>query len=93
MVNPFNGAITITPGTGSTSFKVTYAGFDKNTCQSIALADWGAAASSGLISLQINNSTAHTWGGTDAALPLSIAKAATECANDTNTNSITWEYR
>ena len=94
MVNPFNGAITITPGTGSTSFKVTYAGFDKNTCQSIALADWGAAASSGLISLQINNSTAHTWGGAaDASLPLSISRAATECANDTNTNSITWEYR
>ena len=93
MVNPFNGAITVVAGEDEASFKVTYSGFDKNTCQSIALADWGAAASSGLISLQINNSTAHTWGGADAALPLSIAKAATECSNDTNTNSITWEYR
>lgn len=94
MVNPFNGAITITPGDGDTSFKIKYSGFDKNTCQNIALADWGAAASSGLISLQINNKTAHTWGGKDdASLPLSIASAASECDQDTNANSITWEYR
>ena len=94
MVNPFNGAITITPGNGNTSFKVTYAGFDKNACQNIALADWGAAASSGLISLEINGKGAHVWGGAgNAALPLTISRAAAECDQDTNTNSITWEYR
>ena len=94
MVNPFNGAITVNPGAASTSFTITYSGFDKNTCQNIALADWGASASSGLISLKINNGTAHTWGGAaDASLPLSISRAAAECSNATNTNSITWEYR
>ena len=94
MVNPFNGGITVNPGAASTSFTITYSGFDKNTCQSIALADWGASASSGLISLKINNGTAHTWGGAaNASLPLSISRAAAECSNATNTNSITWEYR
>lgn len=91
MVNPFNGPITVAPGNGSTSFTVTYGGFDTNTCQNIALADWGAAASSGLIGIQINNNAQRTWA--NATLPLTVSIVATQCNAAANGNTITWEYR
>lgn len=91
LVNPFNGAITVqaTAG-GATSFEITYAGLDTSACQNIALADWGAAASSGLVSIRINN-TAYQWA--DGSLPISVADAAGSCVNAGNGNSITWTYR
>ena len=91
LVNPFNGAIAVqaTAG-GATSFEITYAGLDTSACQNIALADWGAAASSGLVSIRINNTT-YQWA--DGSLPISVSNAAASCANAGNGNAITWTYR
>ena len=91
MVNPFNGAIAVAPGDNTnTSFKVTYSGFDTNTCQNIALADWGQAASSGLIAISING-TEYDWASGN--LPLSVGTVAGACDAANNGNSIAWEYR
>lgn len=100
MINPFNGAITVNPGAAGNgyqaneTFTITYAGLDTNACQTIALADWGSAASSGLISITINN-TAFTWAAAAGgnSLPLTVGDAATNCNNAGNGNSITWQYR
>ena len=91
LVNPFNGAINVkaTDG-GAASFEITYAGLDTSACQNIALADWGAAASSGLVSIKINNTT-YQWA--DSSLPISVADAAGSCGQAGNGNSITWTYR
>ena len=91
LVNPFNGAIAVqaTAG-GAASFEITYAGLDTSACQNIALADWGSAASSGLVSIKINN-TAYNWAAGN--LPISVANAAASCINAGNGNSITWTYR
>lgn len=96
LVNPFGGAVVIngnnniSGAANGTVFTVSYAGLDRNACQTIALADWGASASSGLVALQIGN-TVYTWGGANNSLPITIANAAASCA--ANNNQITWEYR
>ncbi len=98
MINPFNGAITVNPGgavngyAANETFTITYGGLDTNACQTIALADWGSAASSGLIAITING-TAFTWGAGANTLPLTVGDAATNCNAAANGNSITWQYR
>ena len=91
MVNPFNGAIVVNPGAGNTSFTVQYAGLDVSACQTLALADWGQASSSGLVGVTINAAPQHTWAA--GTLPVSISDAATECNAAGNGNSVEWEYR
>lgn len=91
LVNPFNGAINVQPtAAGAASFEISYAGLDTSACQNIALADWGAAASSGLVSIKINN-TAYQWA--DGSLPITINAVAAACNAVGNGNSITWTYR
>ena len=91
LVNPFNGAINVqaTAG-GAASFEITYAGLDTSACQNIALADWGSAASSGLVSIKINNAT-YQWA--DGTLPITINAVAAACNAVGNGNTITWTYR
>ena len=91
LVNPFNGAINVQPtAAGATSFEISYAGLDTSACQNIALADWGSAASSGLISIKINNTT-YQWA--DGSLPITINAVAAACNAVGNGNAITWTYR
>lgn len=91
LVNPFNGAINVQPtAAGATSFQISYAGLDTSACQNIALADWGSAASSGLISIQINNTT-YDWA--NSTLPITIGAVAAACNAVGNGNTITWTYR
>ncbi len=95
LVNPFNGAVTITPGENDRTFKVTYEGLDTSSCTTIAMADWGGSVASGLVSITLGGSkTAYTWGGQSPnGLPITIAGAAAGCNKAGSTNSITWEYR
>lgn len=91
LVNPFNGAITVQPtAAGAASFEISYAGLDTSACQNIALADWGSAASSGLISIKINNTT-YDWA--NSTLPITIGAVAATCNAVGNGNTITWTYR
>ncbi|MDO5386736.1 MAG: type 4 pilus major pilin [Pseudomonadota bacterium] len=88
LVNLFGGGIDVAPSTDNSSFELKYSGLDASACQTIALADWGAAASSGLVSIQIEGTT-FKW--TDNSLPITIGKAATACKG--GNASITWTYR
>ena len=95
MINPFGGSITVAPGADVSTFTISYAGLDSSACQSIALADWGAQVSSGLVQMKINDA-AFTWGGKDGAgLPLTIGNVAKNCTKDAAAgyNTIEWTYR
>jgi len=98
LVNPFNGAVTIAAADSNRAFSIKYDGLDTTSCTTIAMADWGGAVSSGLISMKVGDTT-FTWDG-DAGvrLPITIAGAATGCDLGTGdsakkTTSITWTYR
>lgn len=88
LVNPFGGAVTIgVDNANPAQFTVQYAGLDRQTCITIATADWGGSASSGLVDIQIGNTT-YSWANNN--LPISIANAGAGCA--ANNNTITWTY-
>lgn len=100
-LNPFSGNITFGAISTGRSFYLSYEGLTVESCVKMATADWGADASSGLISITvggtledggsaISGGTAHTWSGTgNATLPINISDATSQCS----TASVTWEYR
>ena len=68
LVNPFGGAVTIAVNNANPAqFTVAYAGLDRQTCITIATADWGGSASSGLVDIQIGNTT-YSWANKKAAI-------------------------
>lgn len=87
LVNPFGGSVIISAGNPTSQFTVAYAGLDRQTCITIATSDWGGSASSGLVNIQIGNTT-YSWANNN--LPISIANAGAGCA--ANNNTITWTY-
>ncbi len=93
MTNPFAGQITIgSVGNPATTFTITYTGLDSNACQSLALADWGSQASSGLVSMTIGGAQKYETSKGD--FPLSVANVVAGCTLAAGaTTSITWEYR
>jgi len=113
LTNAFNGKVTIEAGsttggactgTGASdycpTFSITYEGLDQITCGTIAAADWGGTASSGLYSIKITpasgSAKTHTWTKTgDESLPLEFFTAMTQCVDirkQSKGNSITWVY-
>ena len=90
LVNAYNGAITMSVSDDKISFSFTYSGLPKEACASIASANWGDSAASGLVEMQINGTdNTHSWSG-DKKLPILFGTAASEC--NTTLNSITWKY-
>ena len=83
--NAFGGAVTLSTTNNNLNFSMKFDGLGRETCVSLASTDWG---SDGLVSLQVNASTANTV----AALPISLTTAFTQCAQATASNSITWTY-
>ena len=96
LVNPYNGTVTVgvTTGSGNISFDVTYKALPREACASIASANWGDSAASGLVSIKINDNAAHTW--TASTLPILFGTAASECSKtgsgDDKGNMIVWTY-
>lgn len=93
LVNPFGGNITIGHASvggeaANSSFTIKYDGLDSNACQSLALADWGSAASSGLLHMKVGNQVYN-----QGDFPLTVSDAVTNCAAANDGNEITWEYR
>lgn len=114
IINAFNGSVTLAVasgdaaagvGAGTTankSFQLTYNGLSQEACVSIATADWGTGAASGLIGMQISAAdqgdtvaVTHTTYNTAVAtdLPVSISQAGTECnCAGSPTCSVAWRY-
>ena len=93
LVNPFGGSITIGNASvggepANSSFTITYNGLDSNACQSLALADWGSAASSGLLHMEVGDQVYD-----QGDFPLTVSDAVNNCDAANDGNSITWEYR
>ena len=103
-INPFGGKIKIEATNGNANFAVTYTGLDKQACITMATADWGSTASSGLVSVAvgeaatttdaIDSPTTFTWGsGTGSnskTFPVSPVTASEACSGTENGITITY---
>ena len=100
IINVYGGQIKLTAGgTDDRNFYVTYSGLPMEACVSIATADWGSQAGSGLQSIGIgasksgkDESDSLTTHEIDT-LPLSLSVAAANCSGSgDNGNTIKWTY-
>ena len=104
-INPFGGKIKVAATNGNANFAVTYTGLDKQACITMATADWGSTASSGLVSVAVGeaattaddltNPTTFSWASGTAApgstnFPVSPVTASTACAGTENGITITY---
>lgn len=111
IINAYQGSVSIGAGNiggTSRSFFITYSGLTREACVSIATADWGSQAGSGLQAISIKagegTSKAVSLTGTDQcskttnchtidSLPVTLSKAAEECSNTTDAgNEVRWDY-
>ncbi len=95
IINAFQGDVVIKAGNqGGTnrSFEIEYAGLTQEACVSIATADWGSQAGSGLYSISVNDNThyADRADGATDGLPLNIGAASGYCG--TGPANIKWVY-
>lgn len=105
IINAYQGGVFVDTGdTGGTdrSFIVQYSGLTKEACVSIATADWGSQAGSGLVSIKIGPGKTNKMTQQDGFaetftvdnMPVPLADAAAGCSDDTDNigNVIQWEY-
>lgn len=100
ITNAFAGNVTIatvaTTGGADGGFSIKYSGLGQEACVTMATSDWGSGSSSGLISMNVGPTDADgaEFAGTsgESAIPVSLTKAATQCACDTAICSIKWTY-
>lgn len=99
--NVYQGEIGLAAaGDNNQQFMVSYAGLPRDACVTIATADWGSQAGSGLLKLKIGKSgsgkTVSGSTGTEKKvdeLPLSLVDATILCANDKDDgNTVVWTY-
>lgn len=86
-------------GTYCPAFAIKFDGLDRLACATIASADWGGTAGSGLISIDVGGKL-HTWSANGGAtgLPIDYATALSDCGATGGTGAayttkaITWVY-
>ncbi|MGN0914409.1 MAG: type 4 pilus major pilin [Alphaproteobacteria bacterium] len=117
IVNAFNGEVTIAAAAGNVAagagtgvyankaFQITYNGLSQEACVSIATADWGTGAASGLVGMAVSNAAAtsetvvpayytYNTGTVTTDLPVALSQAAAVCnCNTEPTCSISWRYQ
>ena len=97
-LNPFGGEILFDVGDSNRSFSIEYTELTDEACVKLATADWGADASSGLLSITTNGASEakFEWGGANA-LPPDLVVVANSCAGEgdgaNNVSSVKWEFR
>lgn len=91
LTNAFGGPVTLGTdslnGVDNAAFTIQYQQLPASACATIASADWGGTAASGLSSIKVNETT-FTFA--NQGLPMTFNSAATACAGDNAT--ITWTY-
>lgn len=100
ITNAFAGNVTIgtaeTTGGADGAFTIKYEGLGQEACVTMATSDWGSGSSSGLVSMNVGNSSADgaEFKGTtgENAIPVSLTKAAANCDCTEATCSIKWTY-
>ena len=97
-LNPYGGEI-IFGVDGDRKFTIKYTDLTPEACLKLATADWGADASSGLVSIKTSGGAGggaektFDWNGT---LPADLASAAESCKGGTpgkNTSTVQWTFR
>lgn len=79
-------------------FTVLYTGLPRDACVTIATADWGSQAGSGLLAIEIGPGTDKETAGTltkfeVSNLPLNLVAATKECSNgEDDGNAVRWTY-
>ncbi len=99
-LNPFGGTVNFGAAKDGRSFFVSYEGLTTEACVKMATADWGADASSGLISINIGGTLkdgsaeaavwANTYNWSSNTLPVDVATATDKCSTK---GSVMWQYR
>ena len=97
-LNPYGGKIVF--GTvGKREFTIEYTGLTAEACLKLATSDWGADASSELVSISVSAAgkvpTVYSWTGIHK-LPPELTSAATACAGENtgdNTGAVKWTFR
>ncbi len=105
IINAYQGRVFLETGNSggaNRSFIVQYTGLTQEACVSIATADWGSQAGSGLVSIGIASGTAKTTKATIGEdgtfkiedMPIPLNEAAAKCSDDTDAagNAVQWEY-
>lgn len=106
IINAYQGRVFIeVVATDTRQFSVTYTGLTQEACVSLATADWGSQAGSGLQSMTVGttadkeaNTITQATGSTltyniGVDFPITLQNAAKSCsANDDNGNGIKWTY-
>ncbi len=94
--NAFQGAVVIgvEASTNDRVFTISYGGLTQEACVSIATADWGSQAGSGLKSIKVGDKEYKAENPTAGLeLPISVSAASTACgASATGTQTIVWSY-
>ena len=94
LTSPYSKPVTIAAVSANSnlSFTIKYEKLPKGACASIASANWGDSAASGLVQIDVNGKT-HSWNKTTDTekLPIPFGAAASQCTSD-DENSITWTY-
>lgn len=97
--NTYQGVVELAPvADHPNQFTVLYTGLPRDACVTIATADWGSQAGSGLMKLEVGPGTAKETAGTLKEfsvndLPLNLVDATKECSNDEDSgNAVKWTY-
>lgn len=72
-------------------FTMTIGGLDEEMCMKMAAVNWGNIQSSGLVSIQINDSTEVSSSGD--SYPVGVDVAAEGCSNTQGKNEVSLTYR
>ena len=98
-LNPYGGTIEFGIANSNRNWTIKYTQLTSEACLKPVTADWGADASSGLVSIGAGGkgsvTTTYTWTGTDK-LPPELISATTACAGDStgaNTAVEEWTFR
>lgn len=92
ITNAFGGTVTIAAAAANLNFTIQFEGLGRDTCVSMATADWGSGSGSGLVSMAPSATDAVGAAITGANLPVTLAAAAAACNCATDVCSITWQY-
>lgn len=96
ITNAFGGNVIIASTAGAAgadlNFTIQFQGLGRDTCVSMATADWGSGSGSGLVSIAPSAAAAVGAPIVGANLPVTLAAAAAACNCATDICSITWQY-
>ncbi len=95
--NPYGGVVNLSTNNDENLFILEFGGLDYLSCVEIASSDWGATASTGLVSISVGKGgkaddikITKIFDWSSKGLPISLQTARTTCTD--GENALRWEY-